>query len=51
MIQGEMLDTLGPPDQPVTVVVGPDGIISQKLGAWQLNYENEIETPDSLVQN
>lgn len=46
-LEGEVLDSLGPPGRPVTIVIGPDGIISQRLGAWQVNYENEIETPDT----
>ena len=42
VINDQLLGTLGPKDKPVTLVIGPEGIKSQRLGAWHLNYQGEI---------
>lgn len=45
-LKGESLGNLGPLDKPVTLVIGREGIKSQKLGAWHLNYESEIASEE-----
>jgi len=50
LIMGEdTLKTLGPKAKPITMVIGPEGIKSQRLGAWHLNYNGEIE--DKPIEN
>lgn len=46
ILGGESLGSLGPPEKPVTLVIGHDGIKSQRLGAWQPDYESEISPED-----
>ncbi|TKJ41010.1 hypothetical protein CEE37_04925 [candidate division LCP-89 bacterium B3_LCP] len=43
VLSGDSLGTLGPKGEPVTLVISPEGIQSQKLGAWQPNYESEMQ--------
>lgn len=42
VINDQPLGPLGPKDKPVTLVIGPEGIKSQRLGAWHVNYQGEI---------
>ncbi len=39
----DILDSLGPPDKPVTLVIEADGIKSQRLGSWHVNYDGELK--------
>lgn len=52
-LAGQVLDSLGPSNKPVTIVIGPDGIVSQRLGAWHVNYSSPMEQmpPDSTINN
>jgi hypothetical protein len=45
---GQPLGSLGPQEKPVTLVIGAEGIKSQRLGAWQTDYESEIEPGDMV---
>ena len=39
-----ILDTVGPEKKPVTLVIGPEGIKSQRLGAWRLNFTGVMDS-------
>jgi cytoskeletal protein RodZ len=51
-LAGQVLDSLGPSQKPVTIVIGSEGIISQRLGAWQVNFTGEMNSslPDSSAR-
>ncbi len=52
-LNGQYFDSLGSRGQPVTLVFDSDGIMSQRLGAWRLNYLGEIQSvpADSVPQD
>ncbi|MBU0517321.1 DUF4115 domain-containing protein [bacterium] len=39
-----ILDTVGPEKKPVTLVIGPEGIKSQRMGAWRLAFSGVIDS-------
>ncbi len=51
-LAGQVLDSLGPSQKPVTIVIGSEGILSQRLGAWQVDFSGEMNTspPDSTAR-
>lgn len=53
ILAGDTLRTLGPPNKPITMVIGPTGIKSQRMGAWQVNFSGEMPSApgDSVSQD
>jgi len=39
-----VMDTVGPDKKPVTLVFGPDGLVSQRMGAWRLDFSGVIDS-------